>query len=188
MEGVTRTILESPRTKIKLVPLSRKLFGTYIDVGTRAYNQHYLHLWKNQDPTPYLQCSFTLKVLEKEERDRNTELYLVYRHTEPVGIVKVTKDRALGPYPARDALLVDKIYLLNAYSGMGIGRAVLDLTISRAQELEKKVLWLDTMQNGPALRFYLKNGFEIHGEAQLEFPTSLEKERPMYILVKTIAG
>ena len=63
---------------------------------------------------------------------------------------------------------------------------VLDFTEIRAKQLDKKIIWLDTMQNGRALQFYLKNGFNIYSETQLPFPESIESERPMYILTKKI--
>ncbi|NHF57885.1 GNAT family N-acetyltransferase [Flavobacteriaceae bacterium TP-CH-4] len=172
--------------ELAIVPLKEALYQNYIRVGVKAYNQHYLHLWEHRDSSPYLKSSFTLEVLKKEQKDSNTELFLIYHETTPVGIVKIIKNRALEPYGADKALLLDKIYVLNEHSGKGIGKKVMDFVIMYALGMNKKIVWLDTMKNGPALQFYLKNGFTIHSETKLKFPTVLNDQRPMYVMYKIL--
>lgn len=172
--------------KVEILPLTEQLFKNYIEVGTIAYNQHYLHLWKNKNSTPYIKSSFTGRVLEREMQDANTELFVIKNENTSIGILKLDLDASLNSYRKKEALLLDKIYLLKEHSGKGVGKKVLDFTEIRARQLAKKSLWLDTMQSGPALKFYLKNGFNIHGETKLRFLEALEVERPMYILVKKL--
>jgi GNAT superfamily N-acetyltransferase len=81
---------------------------------------------------------------------------------------------------------IDKIYILKEYSGKGIGKKVLQFVALRAKELSKKCIWLDTMQKGPALHFYLKNGFEIHRKNRVHFATVLEEESGMWVMVKEV--
>ncbi len=172
--------------KVKILPLTEQLFKGYIEVGTIAYNQHYQHLWKNKNGTPYIKSSFTLLVLKREMQDANTELFLIKNKNTSIGILKLDLDASLNSYSKKKALLLDKIYLLKEHSGKGVGKKILDFAETRARLLNKKILWLDTMKSGPALKFYLKNGFEIYGETKLRFSETLEAERPMYILVKKI--
>mgnify|MGYP000291460144 CR=1 FL=1 len=172
--------------KVEILPLTEQLFKIYIEVGTIAYNQHYLHLWKNSDSAPYISSSFTQDVLQKEEQDANTELYLVKNGNISIGVLKLDLDASLDSYGKKEAILLDKIYLLKEYSGKGIGKKVLDFTENRARQLGKKIIWLDTMKTGSALQFYLKNGFEIYSETKLIFREAIESERPMYIMAKKI--
>ncbi len=174
------------KNPVHFKPLSHALFSKYIAIGTKAYSQHYLHLWPQKNAQPYIASSFTNEVLKKEAQDKNTQLYLIYSTGIAVGIFKITLNKALDSYTAKDALYVDKIYLLNEYSGKGIGKKVLQFITLRAQEMHKKVLWLDTMQKGPAVNFYLKNGFEIHDKTQITLPTVIEEERLMWIMTKQI--
>lgn len=167
-------------------PLAAKKHDSYIAIGTQAYNQHYLHLWPNGDSTTYIQSSFTNNVLEKEAQDTNTNLFIIHQNKLPAGILKITLDKSLGTYSEKDALYVDKIYILKEHTSSGIGKKVLQFISLRAKELGKKIIWLDAMQNGPALNFYLKNGFEIHGETKIPFENAIEKEKPMYVMVKKI--
>lgn len=171
---------------IHIEPLTIPRYDTYIKVGTQAYSQHYLHLWVGKDPAPYLKSSFTIGVLRHEERDLNTSLFIINRNGKAIGILKFTIDCKLDTFSEKEALYVDKIYILHEHSGKGVGKKVLQFVMLRAQEHYKDVVWLDTMRNGPALNFYIKNGFEIHSERLLHFPEVLEKERPMFVLTKKI--
>ena len=171
---------------MEITPLTEKHYDSYIEIGRKAYDQHYLHLWKNQDSTPYLESSFTREVLKKESTDNNTALFIIHYDGNPAGVLKIIENSPISPYSAEDALLLEKIYILKEFTGKGIGREVLDFTEQRAKELHKKIIWLDTMQNSPALHFYLAYGFEIHGETKLHFQTVLDRERPMYQLVKSL--
>lgn len=171
---------------IHFEPLTPVTYQEYIAVGTKAYDQHYLHLWPNQDSSPYISTSFTLQVLKKEEQAKNTLLYVIKRNGIGVGILKFTLDSCLGPYSKNEALYIDKIYIQNEYSGKGIGKKTLRFVQLRAKEMGKKLIWLDTMQKGPALNFYLKNDFEIYGESQIQLPNVIEVEKHMYIMIKKL--
>ncbi|QCX00815.1 GNAT family N-acetyltransferase [Aggregatimonas sangjinii] len=167
-------------------PLTASRFHTYIEVGKKAYAQHYLHLWHKSNAAPYLMDSFTKAVLEREDTDANTALFIINYNRKAVGILKFTVNCELHPFSDKEALYLDKIYIQNEYTGKGIGKKVLQFTMLRAKEYQKKVLWLDTMQNGPALQFYFKNGFEIHSEKLLHFSGVLDEERPMFVLTKKV--
>lgn len=171
---------------VEIVPLTEQLFKTYIEVGIIAYNQHYHHLWKNKISRPYITSSFTTFVLEREIQDTKTELFVIKNQNTSIGILKLDLDARLNSYSEKEALLLDKIYLLKEHSRKGVGKKVLDFTETRARELHKKILWLDTMRSGGALKFYLKNGFHIYGKTKLRFSEALEAERPMYIMVKKL--
>ena len=168
-------------------PLTPKTYQDYIEVGTRAYDQHYLHLWPNGDSTPYVSRSFTLEVLEKEEQDKNTLLFIIRLNGEAVGVLKFTLNANLYQFTDEEALYVDKIYITNEHAGKGIGKKVLQFVLLRARAMEKQVVWLDAMQKGPALNFYLKNGFEIYSEREIRLPKILEAEKHMYIMVKRLS-
>ncbi len=174
------------KSNITIKPLVESLYQTYIEVGILAYRQHYLHLWKEGDPTPYLENSFTPLVLLKEMLDPNTELYIIYHQGEAAGILKITKSYSLEGYGPKQVLFLDKIYILNAHTGRGIGQHILESLIRRAKKMNKKSIALVAMKNGPALHFYLKNDFKIHKEIQHWSPSVLEDQRAMCILFKPV--
>ena len=171
---------------ISIVPLRPELFETYIQVGTTSYCQHYLHLWENQDPTYYIENAFRSKVVQKEWEDPEVLLYLIYLETLPVGILKIILDKVINGENKINCLFLERIYLLAAYTGKGIGQAALEFTETLARKKGQNHICLETMQKGPALDFYQKNGYAILGVKQLDFPGMVTAERPMYILGKAL--
>ena len=167
---------------MEMVPVTKDSVDTYVQVGTRSYKEHYLHLWKDSNPLPYLERNLSPAVVHKELLDPNQKHFVITANGQPAGIAKIVRNAAMGDYYAEEALLLEKIYLLKAYSGKGLGRKCLDYLVALARTLEKKLLWLDTMQNGRALSFYLDYGFEILGEKDLALPDVLEDQKAMYIL------
>ncbi len=159
---------------------------TYVAVGALSYRQHYTHLWERGDPSLYLAGSFTAEVVAGELRDKGNAHFIVTANGKEAGILKIIKDCPVGVYPANQALLIEKIYLLNDRTGRGIGAAVLEFAEAYARRLGKKVIWLDTMQKGPALHFYLKHNYKILEEHTLNYTGVLHEEKPMYILTKLI--
>ena len=167
---------------MELKRVTSKDIDSYIEVGKKSYRQHYLHLWKNGDPEPYISNSFTDQVVKNELKNPNFVHFLVLEGKNTAGIIKIVIDAGYGQYEAKDAMLLEKIYLLESFAGMGLGTGCLNQIVDYARSLGKTVLWLDTMKNGRPLPFYLNYGFNIIGEKELEFKGVLESQKPMYIL------
>ena len=172
--------------EIDFVPLRPDLIRTYISVGRQAYNEHYVHLWHNGDTSPYITSSFTKNVVEREYEDPTLSLYVIQQGKLAVGILKFIPHKALDTFSSKKAFHIEKIYLLKRYSGMGLGAEALRFTKHQAREMNKDILWLDTMQNGRALSFYQKNGFVIHRASELSFPGAKASEKAMWILIKKL--
>ncbi len=174
--------MNSAPLQIDFVPVTSLNKATYIEIGIRSYEEHYLHLWPNSDPSPYISNNYTIGIVSRELQNEQFEHYLVELDSRAVGLFKLVLNAALGDYGSGDALLVEKIYLLANYSGMGLGRAAINFIIQKARNMGKKIIWLDTMKNGPALNFYLNFGFEIVGKTELSYPSALDGQKAMLIL------
>ncbi|MBT8211452.1 MAG: GNAT family N-acetyltransferase [Eudoraea sp.] len=169
---------------IDIVPLTPDLFDSYIRIGIKSYCQHYLHLWENRDPDPYIENSFSSDIVQKEWEDPNVSLFLICSNTIPVGILKLILNKTFKlPEPVK-CLFLERIYLLAEHSGRGIGARVLQFTEDIAKEQNTKAVCLETMQKGPALEFYQKNGYVIWSTKNLEYSGLVKAERPMFILGK----
>lgn len=171
---------------VQFEPLEPDFYNTYIEIGTRAYNQHYRHLWPNGDTTTYIQNSFTHEVLLQEEQNLDTALYLIKSGRAFVGILKITLHKEIQEYRNHQALYLDKIYILKEFSGKGIGKECLQFVENIATNLSKKVVFLESMQKGKALPFYLANKFSIVDNTKVPFENVIEEEKPMYLLMKKI--
>lgn len=174
------------QTETVFDPVTPKTVSAYIEVGTQSYKEHYLHLWENQDPTPYLESSFTNGVVVKELNDPNCYHYLVRFQRANVGILKLTINQGWGDWPAKDALYLHRLYLLERATGKSIGEAVLNFTENLAHGFQKKIIWLEAMKKGKAKDFYQKHGYHIIGESYVELSGVLEDEKKMWVMGKRI--
>lgn len=168
---------------MKMIPVSIDTINSYIEVGKNSYCQHYLHLWPANNPAPYIENNYTTEVVQQDLKDPNLLHYTISKDNEIVGILKIVVDAAVAQYSGKESMLLEKIYLLAPYSGQGLGKQCLRHVMDLAVKYGKKVLWLDTMKNGRALAFYLDFGFRIIGEKDLEFPTALEDQKRMCLMV-----
>ncbi|MER3317711.1 MAG: GNAT family N-acetyltransferase [Allomuricauda sp.] len=169
-----------------LIPVTEKNLEKYVDVGVKSYCEHYLHLWENEDPTPYISHGLTAEVVERELKDPNAVNYLINLNEKTVGILKLVKNCGIDEISDTDALKAEKIYLLKEHSGKGIGKQLLEFIEETARGLNKKVVWLDAMQKGKPVHFYQKNGYVIKRESEVVLPNAKPSEKPMWILTKTL--
>ncbi|HDZ05620.1 hypothetical protein LCGC14_0066760 [marine sediment metagenome] len=171
---------------IQFEVLQPQLYKKYIELGTKAYNQHYRHLWPYGVTDTYIENSFTNEVLLNEEQNENTILYLIKINIDYVGILKITLHKQIHAYSKLHALYLDKIYILKEYSGKGIGTKSLLFVENIAKKHLKRAVFLESMQKGPALQFYINNHFTIVDTTKVPFSNVIEEEKPMYLLKKDI--
>lgn len=158
----------------------------YRSLGNTAYRQHYTYLWENKDPSPYLEHSFSEDALIRQLQDGETELGIISADGRPVGIFKLIYNCQISPFSGSESVLLEKLYLLEQATSQGYGKEVLELLEGKLLLLNRRVIWLDTMQKGRALAFYLNHGFVIYGKKNLSYPTILASEKPMFILAKEL--
>ncbi len=186
MEGRLKMHSTIPTIKIHLVPVDNTNLATYLSVGVQSYREHYLHLWENEDPTPYISNGLTKDVVQRELEDPNNLHFLINHDTATVGILKLVKDCSIDEIPKEEALKAEKIYLLQEHSGKGFGKQVLHFIEDFAKALKKKMVWLDTMQKGNPILFYQKNGYVIKRESEVVLPGAKPSEKAMWILTKNL--
>lgn len=175
-------------SRVQLEPLQAETHDLYCRVGEQAYRDHYLHLWPEGDPTPYISTSFTHAIIAKETKDEKNLHYLVRFGSAYIGIVKLIKFHQIKNIPLQQPMYLEKIYFLSQFTGKGYGKEVLGEIESIGLLGGMKTLWLATMKKGFPLRFYQNLGFEIIGEQQLPFEESIPKERGMFLLSKDLKG
>ena len=166
--------------------LTEKTIAKYCALGRQSYTEHYLHLWEGNDPKSYLNTSFTEEVVTQELKDPNCRNFIVKHDRSNAGILKVSIDKGCVNFTHREALYLHRIYLLNEYSGKGIGKATLNFVTDMATSFRKKIIWLEAMKKGSAHKFYMSNGFEILGDTKVALPGVIEKESEMWLLGKNL--
>lgn len=172
--------------KIDFLPVSEKNIQRYIKVGVQSYTEHYLHLWKNQDPSPFINAYLTQGKVVSNLKDPNQLYFIIVFDGLDVGILNITLDAKTGYFLSERNLLLNKIYLLKDYSNIGIGTKTLLFTEALARKYTKEITWLYAMKKGKPLSFYKKHGYEIIKEAIIELDNVLDHEKEMWLMAKKI--
>lgn len=179
-----RTNLENNTVAFKR--LSEADAALLSDIATRAYSDHYLHLWYDGGAW-YLQTYFTVTRFKEELRDTNAWFFCIYYNTNAVGFLKLNIDKPLTGATG-NALELERIYLTNEARGQGIGTKAVEFTMEIAAQQQKELVWLKVMDSsGNAIRFYQRLGFEICGTYRLTFAQLKEDLRGMFIMKKDVA-
>ena len=163
-------------------PVSDANIDAYITVGTQSYKEHYLHLWQKRDPSPFINAHLTKASVLKALKDLNQFFYLVKVGKENAGILNITIDSEKEKSISKHNLLLNKIYLLNSFSGKGVGSKTIGFVNKLAKEHKKDTILLYAMKKGKPLDFYKKHGYQIIKEAFINLPNVLDKEKEMWLM------
>jgi GNAT superfamily N-acetyltransferase len=174
---------DSHAAECRITPCSTADLPTLVAVAVQSYREHYLHLWTDNGEW-YLERCFTPAVLATEMAAPGSEFYLISRGGAPAGFLKVNDGHPLDGYLAQDCLEVERLYLLAAAAGGGLGRAALAFADKLVRERGRRVVWLKTMDSSPAVHFYEKLGFRTCGHTRLSFPLMKAEFRNMFIMKK----
>ncbi|CAL67045.1 GNAT family N-acetyltransferase [Christiangramia forsetii] len=109
----------------------------------------------------YLKKSFSRDKVSEEISDKNSEIYFAEIDKNIVGYLKVNFDQSQTELKDRNALEIERLYVIKKYLGKKIGQALYDKAINIARHKNLQYVWLGVWEENPrAIRFYEKNGFE----------------------------
>ena len=160
---------------IRITPCTIADLYTLQDIAINSYGDHYLYLWYDGGMW-YIDRCFSDAALKKDLEDPNSAYFLVYAAEELVGFLKLNVNKALEQENAEESLELERIYLTKKAAGKGIGKVLIDFTVSFAQERNKCLIWLKAMDSSRSVGFYQKNGFQLCGTYTLDF----EQMKPDY--------
>lgn len=167
---------------VSLTSVNAELVETYCRIGIAAYLDHYTQLWKTGDPSPYFDSYYKPEQVLKDIENPNLVHNLIAIQKNPVGILKLDLNRQHNTFYPGNTLFLEKIYIQKAYTGAGLGKALIDQCCEWGQKLNRKGLWLETMFKGPARNFYLKYGFRYLGNTSVPYSEVLPDEKAMWVV------
>lgn len=109
----------------------------------------------------FFEQDYTLEVLGKELKSKENEVYFLRMNGEIVGHLKVNWGQDQTEHELDDAFEIQRIYLLNKYQGLGLGKVLFEFALERAYASGKTWAWLGVWENNlKAQALYRKYGFE----------------------------
>jgi len=152
-------------------------------LGRETYEPYYPHIWKPGGLDWYMERCFGTEILTNELVDPNIEFWLAKDEAgQMVGFLKFILEKPVPDYPIKNALYLEKIYLMPAFFGKGTGQHLIAFCKQRAAQLGRAAVWLMVMKNGPVWA-YEKAGFQTVGEVNWDFELLKEEERGGWVMI-----
>lgn len=108
----------------------------------------------------YLKRAFTDEKLLAELNQPHSVFYFIYYKGQVAGYLKVNLYEAQSEPMGDEACEIERIYLLNQYQGLGLGKLLYDKALEIAKENGKQKIWLGVWEkNERAIAFYQRLGF-----------------------------
>jgi len=150
------------------------------DISRRTFRETFESVSEPFRMESYLRVNLGLEMLIEQLNNINSSFYLIYLDSELIGFLKLNFNSAQTELQDPEAIEIERIYLLKAYQGKGLGAQLMDFALQRAQEAGVKYIWLGVSEaNVPALHFYLKQGFIVFGEHTFDFSGDLQTDLMM---------
>jgi ribosomal protein S18 acetylase RimI-like enzyme len=110
----------------------------------------------------YVEEGFSAEKLGKEILEQNSAFYVVTVGKELLGYLKINLGNAQTELKEVDGLEIERIYVLRAQQGKGIGNLLFEKAMAIAKENKLRYIWLGVWEkNTGAIEFYKQKGMEI---------------------------
>ncbi|QHL88676.1 GNAT family N-acetyltransferase [Nibribacter ruber] len=150
------------------------------DLGWRTFDETFAAYNKPEDMEAFRPTAYTTDLQAEELADPNTVFLLVEAEGEAVAYVKWNTAAAPTEISGQKPFQISRLYLLQAWTGRGLGDTLMQMSLDRAKENGHDTVWLTVWEsNERAIRFYQKYGFEEAGE--LTFVLGQDVQRDLYM-------
>ena len=117
-----------------------------------------------EDMQAYVSEAFSIEKVKEELSNINSIFYFVEVEKNIIGYLKLNVETAQSE-PIPNGLEIERIYILAAFQGKGIGQLMMDKALALARQMKKERVWLGVWgKNYGAVRFYERNGFKKFAE------------------------
>ncbi len=137
-------------------------------LGRLTFTQAFGNLFKDPlDLKTYLDTTFSVAKIENSLVKENNAYWIAMVDGLPVGYAKL-KLRSPSEFLKGERISqLQKIYVLQQFLSMKIGRDLQDVLLKKARNLGSEYIWLSVYEgNSRAITFYKKHGFEEIGTHQ----------------------
>ncbi len=170
--------------EIILIELTLDQLEVLKQISRKTFSEAFSSQNSEEDMLSYLNSAFSDERLTTELKEEQSKFYLAKYKEEAIGYLKINFGSAQTDINDKDAIELERIYLLSQFQGKGIGKKLLTQTINIAKQHEMKYLWLGVWEkNEQAIQFYKRNGFEIFNSHTFKIGNDIQMDHLMKLMV-----
>ncbi len=156
------------------------------DLSRKTFYETFGYVNTKENMDKFMNEQFSREMLIREVSEPGNTFLLAFDGDIPVGYVRMREGRKFPEFEDKDSIEIVRIYAVNTYIGMGIGKQLMRQCIFIAKELKKEIIWLGVWEKNPrAIAFYAKWGFEKFAEHNFLLGDDLQKD---WLMMKKLEG
>lgn len=145
--------------------VSKQELPLLLEIAKSTFINTYAHLNDPQNFNEYLSLNFNLEKITQEFNNSESAFFFVKKENKICGYLKLNWGNAQTDNPLKNAIEIERIYVLQEFQGQQIGKMMVNEAIKLSKSKSAKWLWLGVWERNPkAIGFYKKMGFEAFGE------------------------
>jgi len=118
-----------------------------------------------QDFSEYMNSAFSRDSISMQLQNPDSEFYFIYQDSLLIAYIKINFGNAQSETINKDAMELERIYILPKFIGLGYGKIIINKIKEMARLKPTSFLWLGVWdQNEAAIRFYQRHGFQKFDE------------------------
>lgn len=135
------------------------------EIGRKTFYETFIHFNSEENMNQYLDENLNESKIREEFANNESLFYFIEKNGTPAGYLKLNFGNAQTEAVGKDAMEIERIYVLKDFQGQSAGQLLFDHSMAVAKEKRMKYIWLGVWEyNKKAMGFYAKNGFEEFGE------------------------
>lgn len=147
--------------ELKVNKVTIKEISQLQKIGKLTFSETFASENSEENMKEYLENGFSTEKLTKELTDQNAEFYFAELDGKTIGYLKVNLGQSQTEIRDKNAIEIERIYVLKEFHGKKVGQILYDKAIELAKEKKVEYVWLGVWeQNLRAIQFYEKNGFK----------------------------
>ncbi|MEK5105733.1 GNAT family N-acetyltransferase [Cytobacillus sp. FSL K6-0129] len=133
-------------------------------IGYETFKETFEDQNSPENMKAYLEEAFNINQVENELSNPSSHFFFVSFNDEVAGYLKVNTGDAQTEKMDDDALEIERIYIINKFQKLGLGKYLFNKAMDIAMEQNKKKIWLGVWEkNKNAISFYKTLGFTQTG-------------------------
>lgn len=145
---------------INIEPLNTIQLESVREIGRTTFLETFGARNSVENMAQYLEEGFAREKIKAELENKNSLFYGVKKDGQLIAYLKLNFGPAQTELQDPVSLEIERIYVLQAFHGTGVGQLLYDKAIEVALEHKLEYIWLGVWEeNKRAIRFYKKNGF-----------------------------
>lgn len=146
-------------------------------MAQQTFRETYAAFNDPEDMDLYISQVYAPNAIRNELSGTGGRYYLADLDGQPVGFVKLREEPVRRLESNKQALEIQRLYVLKDYQGYQVGRALMDHVKGIAREEGFAAIWLQVWQkNQKAIRFYQTAGFVVYNTAPFQLGKDVQSD------------